>query len=98
MFKVNNRNARARCEICSKFDWLCDYANVTVIWDKLFKNGPRKNWGRQSLKKIEVIGSIKTDHINSNFLKTVFQKFFWIHCLILSLIYNFKINRFLTRL
>ena len=30
---------------------------VTVIWDKVFKNGPSKICGRQTLKKIERIWS-----------------------------------------
>ena len=55
------------------FDWLCDYANVTVIWDKVFKNGPRKICGIQPLKKFELIWSFKTDHINSNFLNCLSQ-------------------------
>ena len=38
---------------------------IQVIWDKVFKNGSSKIWGRQPLKNLK----------DSNFLKAVFYKF-----------------------
>ena len=43
----------------------------TYKWVKVFKNGPSKISGRKPLKKL-----IEADHITSNFLKVVFQKFY----------------------
>ena len=57
-----------------------------VICSKAYKNGPGKICGRQHLKNLKWYGlpqkTILADHITSNFLKTVFHRFylarFWI--------------------
>ena len=56
------------------------------IWDKVFKIGPSKIGGRQPLKNLKGYGLVKADHIPSNFLKTVFHKFYLVHSGILCLI------------
>ena len=48
-------------------------------WDKVFKNGPNKNCGRQSLKNLKRYGLTKADHTPSNFLKAVLHKFYLVH-------------------
>ena len=45
-------------------------------WDNVFKNGPSS---REPFQKIEVIWSVLTDHITSNFLKADFHKFDLFH-------------------
>ena len=45
-------------------------------WDKVFKNGPSKISGRQSLKHLKGYGLLRqTIYIPSNFLKAAFHKF-----------------------
>ena len=48
-------------------------------WDKVFKNGPSKIFGRQPLKNLKGYGLPKADHNPSNFLKAVFQNFYLVH-------------------
>ena len=57
---------------------ILNFPSLNVIWDKVFKNGTSKIFGRQPLKNLKVIWSASADHINhinSNFLKAVFHKF-----------------------
>ena len=66
LLKVNNRNTRKRCEICSKFTpfsgvSIVDFEQVNVCWDKSFtyipnRSGPKINpWGtRQIIPKLDV--------------------------------------------
>ena len=51
-------------------------------WDKVFKGGPSKICGRQTLKSLKGYGLL----IHSNFLKAVFHKFYLSHSWILGLI------------
>ena len=51
---------------------------ISIIWDKVFKSGPSKICGRQTLKNLKP----------SNFLKTVFRKFYLVHSWILCPIYD----------
>ena len=53
--------------------------NELHIWDKVFKMGPSKICGRPPLKNLKEYGLPKTGHITSNFLKTVFHKFYLVH-------------------
>ena len=50
--------------------------SALFIWDKVFKNGPSKIFGRQPLKNLEGYGLLKADHTPSNSLKAVFHKFY----------------------
>ena len=47
---------------------------LIFIWDKVLKNGPSKNMWKTAFKKFEGIWSA-----SSNFLKTVFHKFYLVH-------------------
>ena len=55
---------------------------ICHIWISVFKNGPRKIFGRQPLKKLPIYGRFMI----INFSKAVFHNFFsvhsWIHWLI----------------
>ena len=66
------------------------------MWDKVFKNGPSKICGRQSLKNLNGFSLLKADHDPSNFLKAVFHKFYLVHSWILCLIctcMSMKLNK-----
>ena len=45
-------------------------------WNKVFKNGPSKICGKQSLKNLKGYGLLKADHTPSNILKAVFHRFY----------------------
>ena len=47
--------------------------------NKVFKNGPSKTCGRQSLKNVKGYSLPKTDHFPSNSLKAIFHKFYLAH-------------------
>ena len=54
---------------------------LSIIWDKVFKNGPSKICGRQPLKNLKRYGVRKADYTPSHFLKAVFHKFYSVHSL-----------------
>ena len=58
------------------------------IWEKVFKNGPSKNCGRNPLKKLKEYGLLKANHTPTNFLKVVFHKFYLVHSWILCLVWS----------
>ena len=58
-------------------------SGATVIWDKVFKNGPSKICGRWLVKNLKKYGLLEADHTPSNFLKTVFHKSYLVHSKIL---------------
>ena len=45
--------------------WLINLRGVTIIWDKVFKNGPSKISWKTAFKKFEVIWSAEA--IKENF-------------------------------
>ena len=49
-------------------------AKLSLIWVKVFKNGPSKNCEGQPLKNLKWYGLLR--QTISNFLKTVFHKFY----------------------
>ena len=56
-----------------------DTCKKRTIWDKVFKNGSCKIRGKQPLKSLKTYGLLQEDHTPSNFLKTVFHKFHFVH-------------------
>ena len=61
----------------------------SCIWNKAFKNGPSKTCGRQPLKKkLKGYGVLQADQTPSNFLETVFHKFYLVHSWILCPVYG----------
>ena len=50
---------------------------ITVIWDKVFKNGPRKICERQRLKMLKAYGLLKADQTHSNFSRLSSPNFTW---------------------
>ena len=60
---------------------------LTSTCDKTFENGPSKICRRQPLKNLNWYGLLRQTIIISNFLKTVFHKFYLVHFLILCLIF-----------
>ena len=51
---------------------------IQIIWRKVFKNELTKICGRQPLKNSKGYG-LPAEHAPSNFLKTVFHKFYLVH-------------------
>ena len=51
--KTNLRLLVTYCE------WYHFYSEIFLIWDKVFKNGPSKICGRQSLKNLKGYGLLK---------------------------------------
>ena len=60
---MKERSLHGMCFL-SWFRWWLIILNflLVYIWVKAFKNGPSKVYGRQPLKKFEVIWSTKADH------------------------------------
>ena len=56
-----------------------------VKWDKVFKNGPIKNCGRQPLKNLKDMICLNRPY-PFNFLKAVFHKIYLVHSRILCFI------------
>ena len=55
-----------------------------IIWDKKFKNGRIKIYGRQPLKNVKGYGLLYA----LNFLKAEFHKFYLLNFWILCVMYN----------
>ena len=71
--------------------WGIDFVSVLKTdLGQVFKNGPSKICGTTPLKHLKGHSMLEADHTPSDSLKTVFPKFYLIHCWILCPICSSK--------
>ena len=64
------------------------FPKSSIIWGKVFKNGPSEICGKQPLKNMKWYGLLRLTFLSADFLKAVFHKFYFVHFWILCPIYT----------